>query len=188
MQKGGLLNRHRGNLHPPSFQDQHECVQVCCSADPKMAHGDARANVDTGLGIGEARRVHLARGFLHRNVPASVLFKQSTARPLFPVRANVAKPRGHLVGFRQGIANSDGNVQIDYRLGGIDRDRTHICEDGPFWLSTGYARRRWRLCNSQPVFTLVADPIGVMCLVKSMLPQPSEWAGFGAGRHFFTIV
>jgi hypothetical protein len=38
------------------------------------------------------------------------------------------------------------------------------------------------------VFTLVADPIGVMCLVKSMLPQPSEWAGFGAGRHFFTIV
>ena len=38
------------------------------------------------------------------------------------------------------------------------------------------------------VLTLVADPIGVMCLVKSMLPQSSEWARFGAGRYFLTIV
>ena len=28
----------------------------------------------------------------------------------------------------------------------------------------------------------------VMCLVKSMLPQPCEWAGFGAGRHSFTML
>ena len=28
----------------------------------------------------------------------------------------------------------------------------------------------------------------VMCLVKSMLPQPCEWAGFGAGRHSFTLA
>jgi hypothetical protein len=124
---------------------------------------------------------------LHRNVPASVLFKQSTARPLFPVRADVAIAEGHLVGFRQGIANSDGNVQIDYRLGGIDRDRIRTFARTDlvgFRLDVhddvgGFATRN--PCS-------VADPIGVMCLVKSMLPQPSEWAGFGAGRHFFTIV
>jgi uncharacterized protein (DUF849 family) len=28
----------------------------------------------------------------------------------------------------------------------------------------------------------------IMCLVKSMLPQPCEWAGFGAGRHSFTML
>jgi uncharacterized protein (DUF849 family) len=28
----------------------------------------------------------------------------------------------------------------------------------------------------------------IMCLVKSMLPQPCEWPGFGAGRHSFTML
>ena len=28
----------------------------------------------------------------------------------------------------------------------------------------------------------------IMCLVKLMLPQPCEWAGFGAGRHSFTML